>query len=270
MSTHFLTLFFVAAVSSLIIFLVYIYPNMRKPVWERKIISANYLRLRDRAAIADDVLIDAIRKEPFTWQLYINLFLYYATPWDMQKLYKIMEFGAEQTNNPGIVARAAWCLIEEGEWEKAEAMLKREDIEDYLFDHNLPFLPRLYFKQENYQECEKSFVAFYKKIYNSFAASDKPISDENKIFADLSADELIMLVIARKKLNKEWIPTAKIIPVTSVQENNWTTYYEKLLEQKAELKVETGIYGPPEQLLSLREKELNERIEAVKEHLRDR
>ena len=262
-------LLMVAGFVSLIIFFTRIYPNLKRPKWERKIISANYLRVRDRASLADDVLIEALKKEPFAWQLYINLFNFYATPWDMKKLYDVMAFGAKTTDNPGIIAMTAWCLMEEGEFEKAEEMLKRDDVEEYLFEYSLNYLPLLCFKQGKYQECETAHISFYKKIYNAVSDTNKNEKDENKIFADLSVEELIILIIARKKLDKDWKATAKIIPLTSWhEENNWTFYYENLLKQKADFKVETGIYGPPEKLFSLREKELDEQIEVVKEILK--
>jgi tetratricopeptide (TPR) repeat protein len=254
---------------TLILFFSYIYPNLKKPNWERKIVSANYIRVRNRAAIADDVLIDAIKSDPNAWQLYMNLFQFYATPWDMKKLYDVMAFGAKTTDYPGVLAHTAWCLMEEGEFEKAEEMLKREDVEEYLLEHSIQYLPLLYFKQGKYEECEKAFISFHKKIYDTLSTSDSNNINEEKIFADLSSDELIILVISRKKLDKEWRSAAKIIPATSVhEENNWTSYYEKLLKYKENLKVETGIYGPPEKLFSLREKEINKKIEIVKEILK--
>ena len=260
-------LLLVAAFMTLIIFLSRIYPNMKKTKWERKIISANYLRVRDRGVLADDVLIEAIKKDPLAWQLYIDLFKFYATPWDMKKLYDVMAFGAEKTNKPGIIAMTAWCLMEEGEFEKAEEMLKKDGVEEYLFDFSLQYFPLLYFKQEKYQECEKAFVSFYKKLYNAVSYANE--TDENKIFEDLSPDELIILVAARKKLDKNWQAAAKIIPLTSLhEENSWNSYYEKLTGEKAMLKVKTGIYGPPEKLFSLREKEINERIDTVKSILK--
>ncbi|MCL2480247.1 MAG: hypothetical protein FWF38_00900 [Spirochaetaceae bacterium] len=258
-----------ATFSSLIIFLAYIYPNLKKPIWERKIVSANYLRLRNRASLADDVLILAIKRAPHAWQLYRNLFASYATPWDMKKIYDVLVLGVKTTDNPGIIASTAWCHIEEGEFEKAEEMLKREDVEDALLEHGLNYLPLLYFKQEKYEECEKAFVSFYKKVYINGLEGDPNETNEEKIFADLSPDELVLLVIARKKLDKNWWATAKILPLSSVhEEKNWTSYYKKLLKQKENLKVETGIYGPPEKLFSLREKELNDRIETVKDYLK--
>jgi len=265
----FIAVLLAATFSSLIIFLAYIYPNMKKPKWERKIVAANYLRVRDRASLADEILILAIKKEPHAWQLYKNLFASYATPWDMKKLYDVMALGAKTTDNPGIVASTAWCLMEEGEFEKAEEMLKREDVEDVLVEHSLNYLPLLYFKQEKYQECEKAFVSFYKKVYLSGLYGDLNETNEDKFFADLSPEELVILVITRKKLDKNWWGTAKILPLNSLhEEKNWTSYYEKLLKQKENLKVETGIYGPPEKLFSLREKDLNERIGIVKEYLK--
>ena len=258
-----------AAFTSIIIFLAYIYPNMKKPRWERKIVSANYLRVRNRGELADDVLIDAIQREPHAWKLYQNLFAFYATPWNMKKLYDVLSFGVKTTDNPGLIAITAWCLIEEGEFEEAEKMLKREEVEDALLEYCLNYLPLLYFKQERYKECEEAFVSFYKKIYVTGLAGDPNESNENKIFADLSPEELVILVIARKKLDKNWRAIAQILLTNSVhEEKNWTTYYEKLLKQKDNLRVDTGIYGPPEKLLSLREKELDARLEAVKEHLK--
>ena len=258
-----------ATFASLILFLAYIYPNMKKPHWERKIVAVNYLRVRDRAALADDILIAAIKKNPKSWQLYKNLFAFYATPWNMKKLYDVMSFGAATTDHPSVVAGAAWCLMEEGEFEKAEEMLKREDVEEYLFENSFQYLPLLYFKQEKYRECENSFIAFYKKVYADVSGTNKDETNEEKLFEDLSPAELIILVISRKKLDKNWWATAKIFPVSSLhEEKNWTSYYEKLIKQKESFKVETGIYGPPEKLFSLREKDLDEQIAILKEYLK--
>ena len=289
-----LAIIMAALFSSSILFLAYIYPNLKKPDWERKIVSANYLRVRKRGSLADDVLIQGIKRTPTAWQLYRNLFISYATPWDMKKLYDVMALGVKTIDKPCVFAYAAWCLIQEGEFEKAEEMLKREEVEEYLYEQSLCYLPLLYFKQEKYQECENSFVSFYKKVYSDVtggsslpdgktsASNSRPAGssgsgtgagkneiEENKIFADLPLDELVILVIARKKLDKNWRAVASILPLKSLhEEKNWTSYYEKLLKQKANLKVETGIYGPPEKLLALREKELNERLEITKEYLK--
>ena len=265
----FLKLLLVAGFVSAILFLARIYPNLRKPLWQRKIVSADYLRVRRHGDLADGVIIKAIEKEPSVWQLYINFFNHYSSPWDMQKLYKVMESGFKQTDHPGIASALAWCLMEEGEFDKAGELLGRDSVKDYMIEYNLPYLARLYFRQEKYRECEKAFIDFYKDIYSS-SDSENSTSDteEKKLLEDLSADELIILAAARRKLEKTWKSTAKIIPVKSIhEEESWNAFYEKLNEQKAALKVETGIYGPPEKLLSLRTKELDEKISTVKEYL---
>lgn len=250
---------FVAA----IIFLARIYPNLKKAKWERKIISAGYLRARKHFDLADDVILKGISEEPSVWQLYIDLFRNYSTPRDMKKLFDAVSSGFSLTDHPGIGAAKAWCLIEEGDFDKALDILNREDVQDYMIEYNLPYLSRLYFKQEKYADCEKAFLSFYKKIYG-----DEEGSDEKKLFGDLSAEEIIILLMARRKLGKPWKPAAKIIPVKSLhEEDDWTAYYGNLLEEEKKLKVDTGIYGPAENVYNLRKKELEEKIETVKELL---
>jgi tetratricopeptide (TPR) repeat protein len=265
----FLKLLMIAGFVSVIIFLARIYPNLKKPLWQRKIVSADYLRIRKHGDLADGVIIEAIGKEPSVWQLYMDFFNRYSSPWDMQKLFNIMSSGLKHTDHPGVAASLAWCLIEEGEFEKAGELLERDDVKDHMTEFNLPYLAKLYFKQEKFAECEKAFIEFYKKIYSDAVSADgKTDTDEKILLEDLSADELIILASARRKLGKAWKNTAKIIPVKSMhEEDNWNAFYEKLLEQKSKLRVTTGIYGPPEKLLFLRKKELDEKIDTVREYL---
>ncbi|MDX9802009.1 MAG: hypothetical protein RBT69_11815 [Spirochaetia bacterium] len=248
---------------AVIIFLAKIYPNLKKTKWERKIISAGYLRARKHRDLADDVIIKGIKEEPSAWQLYVDLFRNYSSPWDMKKLFDVISSGFKITDHPGTGAAEAWCLIEEGVFDKALEILNREDVKDYMIEYNLPYLSRLYFKQEKYAECEKAFISFYKKIYD-----DESEPEEKKLFGDLSAEEIIILLCARRKLEKPWKKTAKIIPVKSLhEEDDWSAYYERLLDEEKKLKVETGIYGPPENVYTLRKKELDEKLETVKELL---
>lgn len=256
----------VVAFVSAIIFLSYIYPNLKKPLWQRKLVSAGYLRLRGHGDLADGVLIKAVEKEPKAEKLYIDLFENYSTPHDMQKLYSIISKGAELTKSPGVMAAEGWCLMEEGEFDRAEKIFSDEEVYEYMKDHNLIYLAKLYFKKEDYAACEKEFIRFYETLYSSLTGG-KP-AGEKQFLSDLSPEEVILLAAARKKQGKGWRETASVIPKTSIHEEDcWEAFYSRKSELYKNLKVETGIYGPPEQLLSLRRKELSDMIETAGEYL---
>lgn len=269
----FLKILMISGFMIVIIFLAHIYPNLKKPWWQRKIVSADYLRVRDRGPLADDVLISAIAKDQSVWQLYINLFTFYATPWDMKKLFSVVSSGYSATGHPGIGACLAWCLMEEGEFDRAEEILKREDVHHYLIEFSLPYLPRLFLLSGNYRECEKSFLSFYGEINSLLSANNSEgdsisSGDEKKIFSDLTPDELVVLLCARRMLGMKWRETAALIPVKSIHEEDcWESFQERLSEEKDSFRVESGIYGPAEKLANNRMREIDIKLETVGEYL---
>ena len=256
-----LKIIFIAVFVSVIIFLYYIYPNMKRPKWERRLISAKYLRDRQFFQQADEMLEKAISETPSATQLYITYFNNYSTLENMEKLYKTVSAGYEKTGNPAAGAVTAWCYIEEGEFEKAEEILENEEISDFCYENNLPLKARFFYKKGEYEEGEKEFEQFYKKLFPE-------AGNDYELYSELRPEELITLVILRKKISKSWKATAKLIPAESLhEEDSWKNYHKKLLEKKESFKVETGIYGSSTNILARRTKELDETLETVESFL---
>ena len=214
---------FIAVFVSVIIFLYYIYPNIKRPKWERRLISAKYLRDRKFFKQADEMLEKAISETPSATQLYITYFKNYSTLENMKKLYDTVSAGYDKTGNPAAGAVTAWCYIEEGEFEKAESILESNEISDFCYENNLPLKARLYYKKGEYERGEKEFEQFYKKLFPE-------AGNDYELYSELRPDELITLVILRKKISKSWKAAAKLIPVESLHEkNSWKTYHEKIM-----------------------------------------
>ncbi len=252
---------FIAVFVSVIIFLYYIYPNIKRPKWERRLISAKYLRDRQFFKEADAVLEKAISENPSATQLYVTYFKNYSTPENMEKLFKTASAGYEKTGNPAAGAVTAWCYIEEGEFDKAEEILGNDEIDDFCYENNLPLKARFFYKKGEYEKGEHEFEQFYKKLFPE-------AENDHELYNELRPDELITLVTLRKGISKSWKATAKIIPVDSLhEEDSWKNYYEKMIDKKGNFTVETGIYGNSENVFRNRKKELDETIETLESFL---
>ena len=252
---------FIAVFVSVIIFLYYIYPNMKRPKWERRLISAKYLRDRKFFQQADEVLEKAIGETPSASQLYITYFNNYSTLENMEKLYKTVSTGYEKSGNPAAGAVTAWCYIEESEFEKAQKILELSEVQDFCYENNLPLKARFFYKKDEYEKSEAEFEAFYKNLFPD-------AENDYELYSELRPDELITLVILRKKISKSWKATAKIIPEESLHSDySWKDFHEKLLEKKESFNIQTGIYGNNENVFKSRKKELEEALETVESFL---
>ena len=83
----FMKLLMVACVVGSIFFLSFIFPNIRTPKWQRKIISAKYLRDRQHFDLADQILENTMRQFPEALPVYHVYYKYYSTPEDMKKIF---------------------------------------------------------------------------------------------------------------------------------------------------------------------------------------
>ena len=260
----FLKISFVAISVSIVIFLKFIYPNIKKPKWERKIISAKYLRDRKYFELADEVLEKTIAQFPGIRQLYIAYFYNYSGFDNMEKLFNTVLKGYEKSGAPAAGAILAWCYIEEGEFEKAEKLLEEEDITDFCIENNMPLKSRCFFKKGEYEKADKEFENFYKKLFPE-------AENDEDLYSELHPEELIMLVVSRRKTNKSWKVTARIIPVESLHEEGcWKTYFKNISEKKESFDVKAGIHGSPEKVYNYRIKEINDIIETLEDYLSDK
>lgn len=251
----FIKLLMVVLMVGTIFFLSYIYPNIKTPKWQRKIISAKYLRDRQHFDLADETLEKTIKEFPCQTSLYHVYYKYYSTPGDMKKIFDIFENGYKVTGGDvGLGVVSAKFLIEEGETEKAKERIKSKEALEYMLTNNMPVEAELLYREEKYEEAERSFVDFYSRLY----PEEK---DEKDIFSNLIPEELLLLVRIRKRLNKNWKEIFRIIPVNSVmEEDDWKRLYEKLKEEREGLNITSGIYGPPEKLIEFRRNELDDKI----------
>ena len=138
----------VTLVVGTIFFLSYIYPNIKTPKWRRKIISAKYLRDRQHFDLADQVLEGAIKEFPAAIEVYHVYNQYYSTPEDMKRIYDVFAAGYEKTHDAGLGVVMARMLVEEGDVEKAAALLESAEAQEYMLTHNLPVKAELYYRQE--------------------------------------------------------------------------------------------------------------------------
>ncbi len=144
----------------------------------------------------------------------------------MEKLYKTVSAGYEKSGNPAAGAVTAWCYIEESEFEKAENILEISEVQDFCYENNLPLKARFFYKMNDYEKSEAEFEAFYKKLFPD-------AENDYELYSELRPDELITLVILRKRINKSWKATAKIIPEESLHSDySWKGFLEKLLAKR--------------------------------------
>lgn len=259
-----LKMIFVAVFVSVILFLYHIYPNIKRPKWERKLISAKYLRARQYHEQADEMLEKTIEEFPSVRQLYIDYFNNYSTLENMEKLFKTVSAGYEKAGSPAAGAVTAWCYIEEGEYDKAEVLVNDEEIGYFCYENNMPLKARLYYKKGEYETAEKEFENFYKSLFPE-------AENDYELYSELRPDEFFTLVILRKKIGKSWKATAKIIPVDSLHEEEcWRSYYNTLLEKKESFEVVSGIYGDRERVYNNRKKELEDTLETLESYLSDK
>ncbi|MCQ2603619.1 MAG: hypothetical protein MJ215_01045 [Spirochaetia bacterium] len=255
--TLFFKLLLVAVVVGTIFFLAYIYPNIKTPKWQRKIISAKYLRDRQHFDLADGVLEGAIKEFPTQTRLYHVYHQYYSTPDDMKKIFDIFSSGYEKTGDAGLGVVMAKFLIEEGETDKAAALLESSDARDFMLTNNMPFLSLLYYRMGRYEEAERSFVDFYKKLYPEEKS-------EKDMFSNLMPEELMLLVQIRSHITNDWRETFRYLPERSVlDEDDWNSLLKKLKDEKSKITVTSGIYGPVENLFAYRTKMLDEQVSLI-------
>lgn len=255
----FLKLAMVALVVGTIFFLSYIYPNIKTPKWRRKIISAKYLRDRQHFDLADQVLEGAIKEFPSAVEVYHVYNQYYSTPEDMKRIYDVFAAGYEKTHDAGLGVVMARMLVEEGDLEKAAALLESAEAQEYMLTHNLPVKAELYYRQGNLEQAEKEYLDFYKKLYPD-------AQNEKEIFSDFQPEELIFLALIRWELKKDWRSIVSCLPVKSImEEDDWLSLYQKLKEDQPELTVKTGVYGPAENLLEFRKGQIEKKIEFLHE-----
>ena len=255
----FLKLGMVALVVGTIFFLSYIYPNVKTPKWRRKIISAKYLRDRQHFDLADQVLEGAIKEFPAAIEVYHVYNQYYSTPEDMKRIYDVFAAGYEKTHDAGLGVVMARMLVEEGDVEKAAALIESAEAQEYMLTHNMPVKAELYYRQGNLVQAEKEYLDFYRKLYPD-------AQDEQEIFSDFQPEELIFLALIRWELKKEWRSIVSCLPVKSImEEDDWLSLYQKLKEDQPELTVKTGVYGPAENLLEFRKSQIEKKIEFLHE-----
>ena len=250
----FLKLGMVALVVGAIFFLSYIYPNIKTPKWRRKIISAKYLRDRQHFDLADQVLEGAIKEFPSAIDVYHVYYQYYSTPEDMKRIYDVFASGYEKTRDAGLGVVMARMLVEEGDVDKAEALLESAEAQEYMLTHNLPVKAELYYRQGNLEQAEKEYLDFYKKLYPD-------AQNEKEIFSDFQPEELIFLALIRWELKKDWRSIVSCLPVKSImEEDDWLSLYQELKEDQPKLAVKTGVYGPAENLLEFRKNQIEKKI----------
>lgn len=242
-----------------IFFLSYIYPNIKTPKWERKIISARYLRERKHFDLADEMLEKTIGEFPDKIPLYLVYYQFYSTPEDMKKIYDIFARGYELTKDTGLGVIMARFLIEEGDTEKAAPLLEGIKAEEFMLTQNMPVRAEYHYRRGELAEAEKAFVDFYGKLYPG-------ITEEKDLLSNLRTDELAFLPLVRRLQGKNWRTAAEYIPVKSIMEDeDWLSYYRKLKEEKGSLIVTSGIYGPVENLFEFRKDELEKKTDMLRE-----
>ena len=255
----FLKLAMVALVVGTIFFLSYIFPNIRTPKWRRKIISAKYLRDRQHFDLADQVLEGALKEFPKALDVYHVYYQHYSTPDDMKKIYDYFAKGYELTGDAGLGVIMARMMVEEGDVEKAAPLLESTAAQEYMLTHNLPVKAELYYRQGNLKQAEKEYLDFYKKLYPE-------AQSEKEIFSDFQPEELIFLALIRWELKKDWRSIVSYLPVKSImEEDDWLTLYQQLKEDRPELAVKSGIYGPAENLMEFRSSQMDKKIQFLHE-----
>lgn len=255
----FMKLLMVACVVGSIFFLSFIFPNIRTPKWQRKIISAKYLRDRQHFDLADQILENTMRQFPEALPVYHVYYKYYSTPEDMKKIYDFFERGYEKTADPGLGVVMARMMVEEGDVEKAAPLLDSDAAMEYMLTNNLPVKAELYYRQGKLAEAEEEYLDFYKKLYPDAEC-------EKDMFSDFLPEELIFLAMLRWELKKDWRTTVSYLPVKSImEEDDWLSLYRKLKEDKTKVTVTSGIYGPTENLFNFRTSQLEKKVEFLHE-----
>lgn len=254
-----------------LIFLAKIYPNMKIPRWQRRLVSAKYLRTRKHPDLANAVVLKEIEKSPNIQELYMDYFDFYASPENMKQLFDTVSAGYEKTSYPGLGTAKGWCYMEEGEFEKALELFQESDIAIYMQEHSLAHFPRLFYKKGDYERCEKEFISFHTSIYidkSGCNAGEAAKCPEAKLLEDVSLDDIVILASARKNQDKKWRDTMSIIPIESIHEDEcWTNFYKTIVEKKENFKLENGIYGSAEKMLSLKIEEFNNITDLISEYL---
>ncbi|MDA3939308.1 MAG: hypothetical protein PF693_08375 [Spirochaetia bacterium] len=233
-------LFLPGAIYVLVIFFRVVLPLIKIPAWKRLIDDARYERSKENSAKSDFLLEKAIKKYPSIGQVYLEYFLNYSDPSDLQKRFILLLKGYKTTEDPILGFFIGNTYLEEGDYINALYFLEQKEIINYMMDKHIPLLAQLYYEEGEYKKASLEYEQFYRTVFND----KRPL---NELLSEQDASELILYALISHDSGKDWKSIMSLIPKSSIHvESSWQDYMDQLQNKLKKLKPAlTGINGNP-------------------------
>lgn len=243
----------------LVIFFRVILPLLKTPGWKRSLDAARYERAKKNfpSPIVLEKAVDKYTDQP---AVYLEYYLNHSNAADLQNRFSVLLKGHERTHDTALAFFMGSAYLEEGDWERAEAILEQPDIKNYLSEKHIFLLPLLYMEKQDWQKAEEAFWDYHRINPQNIKARDESL-------CSMSAQDLLPLVLIQRARGKDWKQTMAILPIKSVHSDmSWNDYREQLVERLESLKeASTGIQGSPDRFNRRRRDFFNERLALVDE-----
>ncbi|MBN2048910.1 MAG: hypothetical protein JW760_00585 [Spirochaetales bacterium] len=246
----------------LVIFFRVVLPYLKNPRWKRLLDSARYERSREHEEKSDELLEKAILRFPQQPQVYIEYFLNHTDAGNIQRRVEILLQGYEETQDTALAFFLGNAYLEHGEFSTAGQYLNTPQCREYMVEHRIPLYAQLLYEEGHYEEAEKDFLDFYRRVFPS-------TDTQENVLDDLSAQELSLYVLILKAGGKDWRSVMDRVPKTSVHSDmGWKDYLSLLQDEQRKLKpAVTGINGDPAVFNRRRASYFSERIKLVQQYL---
>ncbi|MBI9102554.1 MAG: hypothetical protein JEY99_09075 [Spirochaetales bacterium] len=243
-----------------VIFFRVILPLIKTPAWKRALNSARYERVQKNMEKSDRYLTLAVNKYPNEPAVYLEYYLNHSESQDLFSRFETLHKGWELTKDTALEFFIGSVYLEEGDFEKAAAILEKPEIVDYTSSRHIFIHPLLYMDMGDYDKALEEYWKFHGVNPANEAEIQAAISSQ-------SAQDLLPLVMIQRSTGGPWLETMKNVPAKSMHSDmSWTDYEKQLKEQLKNLKpAKTGIFGSPERFNARRKKFYNERLDIVKE-----
>lgn len=255
-------LFLPGAIFLLVIFFRVILPLIRDPGWKHLIDDARYERSKENFNKSDILLEKAIKKYPLIGQVYLEHFLNYSNPSDLEKRFLILIEGYEKTKDAVLGFFIGNTYLEEGDYTNALTFLNKEETIKYMKDKHISLLSQLYYENGDYEKAALEYEQFYRDVF-----SDKrPL---NELLSEQDASELILYALISSKSNGDWKSIMALIPKSSIHiQSSWRDYLVQLQTKLQNLKPAiSGINGDPGEFNRKRKLYYTSRIDLIQSWL---
>ena len=186
--------------------------------------NARFERSRKNMEKSDKILSSAVEKFPGESAVYLEYFLNHSNGADLKSRFDVLSRGYETTGAVPLAFFIGSSFLEEGELDKAQEILTEEKVAAYIKDKHVFILPLLYIEQEQWDAAENAFWAAH-------GADHEDEIKKEKLLEEMSAQDLLPLVMINRAKGLDWVTTMARVPMSSIHSDmSWIDYRTQLDE----------------------------------------